>query len=146
MKTSLKSLAQHYRVSYKSLRDIVSHLDSSIIEVGKRGCTLINVEAFEAAIAHLPRKADPDPVGIELFRPDDADVIEAEIIEDESEKFLSELIKAHDQNRMALQDIAKLAAIEQGKSIASVYRETLAKTTSEGVSKANQDILDILGK
>lgn len=146
MKTSIKALAQHYRVSYKALRDVISQLDASVIEVSKRGCILFDVGAFEAAIAHLPRKANPEQVSIELLQPDDADVIEAEIVEDESEAFLSQLIQAHNQNRASLQDIAKLAAIEQGKQIADLYRKTLARTTSEGVSKANQDVLGILGK
>lgn len=146
MKTNLKALAQHYRVSYKALRDIVSQLDSSVIELGKRGCTLFDVGAFEAAIAHLPRKAEPESVEIELLRPDDADVIEAEIVEEETDTLLSQLIQAHNQNRASLQDMAKLAAIKQGKAIANAYREALARTASDGVSKANQDVLDILGK
>jgi len=146
MKTNLKALAQHYRVSYKSLRDVVATLDESVIEVKPRGCVIKDVSAFEASIAHLPRKEEPEQVAIELFQPDDAEIIEAEIVENESDVFLSNLVAAHKQNQLSLKEIAKQAAIEQGKEIAQVYRTTLAKVASEGVSKANQDVLGILGK
>jgi DNA-binding IscR family transcriptional regulator len=147
MKTSLKKLAIKYRVNYQQLLKVAATLDETVIvKNGKAGVILLDVEAFERAIADLPRTVETVEVVHITTEEPDLEVIDAEIVSEAINEDVVGYLRQISSNRNTLETIANQLGTSEGQTLANAYQEAMVKSVVAGIQDTHEKIIKLLGK
>lgn len=147
MKTSLKKLAVKYRVNYQQLLKVAATLDETVIvKNGKAGVILVDVGAFERAIASLPKTVETVEIVQLTTEEPNLEVIDAEIVSEAISEDVVGYLRQLSANRNTLETIANQLGTSEGQSLANVYQEAMVSSVVKGIQDTQEKIIKLLGK